>query len=406
MFVTQSFNFRSDLAGSPTWRSGAWHTYENFPHCSAPQLVIKPARPLSECLLTALHMTRIVFSDFDEFSDSIAGMAGQFMPTAHSTKEWWVQNVATGGVLMQTFQIGGQATFAGDGKPDHITLQVPLSDPARSRLDGWPLGQDSCLLIREGQRFALTTLASTRWVSLVVPSDHEMLAPEPMKSKMSLLFDNRRPSRAIIGAEHLDRIRLLANRLSAVADEPAFDAAASSAREEIIAAVSQAIAASSRPLPRQIGRPCFARVRIIAKVLALAEGSPGTPLLTDDLCRTTGVAERTLRSIFHEYFGVGPIRFLKVRQLRNIREALLAADPTRETVTRIAIRFGISDLSLFAYNYKALFGESPSRSLRTASRRAPRPVAAVRDPWLQYASYDSSSPNVVVRSAELGSNIC
>lgn len=73
-------------------------------------------------------------------------------------------------------------------------------------------------------------------------------------------------------------------------------------------------------------------------------------VLTDDLCRRTGVAERTLRNTFHECFGVGPVRFLKMRQLRNIRHALLAADPTRETVTRIAMRFGISDLSLFAYN--------------------------------------------------------
>ena len=73
--------------------------------------------------------------------------------------------------------------------------------------------------------------------------------------------------------------------------------------------------------------------------------------VTVDLCRATGVAERTLRNIFHEYFGVGPIRFLKVRQLQDIRQALLAADSTHETVTRIAARFGIWDFSLFARNY-------------------------------------------------------
>jgi AraC family transcriptional regulator, ethanolamine operon transcriptional activator len=100
------------------------------------------------------------------------------------------------------------------------------------------------------------------------------------------------------------------------------------------------------------------------------------------------VSERTLRNIFQEYFGVGPVRFLKVRQLRSIREALLAADPTRQTVTRIVMRFGISDFSLFSYNYKALFGESPSCSLRRASKRAERTVA-VPDLWLQHAPCDS-----------------
>jgi AraC family ethanolamine operon transcriptional activator len=333
-------------------------------------------------------MTRIVFSDFDEFSDAVAGTAGQFMPTARWTNEWWVQNVAASGVQMQTFQIGGQSTFVGDGKPNQITLQVPLSDPARSRLDGSPLDQDSCLLVGKGQPFVLTTLAATRWVSLVIPSGHALLVPEHMKSKISLLFDDKPASRAIASTQHLDRIRLLANRLTTIAHGATLDAIANVARDEILAAVSQAIAASSRPSPRQVGRPSFARAQIIRKTLALTETSSGGPLLTDDLCRSTGVSERTLRNVFHEYFGVGPVRFLKVRQLRNIRGALLAADPARETVTSIAVRFGISDLSLFASNYKSLFGESPSYSLRRVSRRTDRPVAAC-DPWLQYATYDS-----------------
>ena len=77
------------------------------------------------------------------------------------------------------------------------------------------------------------------------------------------------------------------------------------------------------------------------------------------------------------------MRLLKVRQLREIRAALLRADPQRDTVTRIAARFGIWDFSLFARNYKALFGESPSRTLRTP----PNEVKARSSlSWLHYAS--------------------
>ncbi len=76
-------------------------------------------------------------------------------------------------------------------------------------------------------------------------------------------------------------------------------------------------------------------------------------------------ASARLRNTFNEYFGVGPIRLLKMRQLREIRAALLAADPVHETVASIAGRFGVWDFSLFARNYKRLFGESPSQTLRT-----------------------------------------
>lgn len=67
----------------------------------------------------------------------------------------------------------------------------------------------------------------------------------------------------------------------------------------------------------------------------------------------------------------------------SICAALLRADPQRDTVTRIAARFGIWDFSLFARNYKALFGESPSRTLRT-----PPSEVKVRSPlsWLHFAS--------------------
>jgi AraC family transcriptional regulator, ethanolamine operon transcriptional activator len=54
------------------------------------------------------------------------------------------------------------------------------------------------------------------------------------------------------------------------------------------------------------------------------------------------------------------MRLLKLRQLREIRAAMLAADPTHEISTRNAARFGILDLRLFARAYKAPFGESPS----------------------------------------------
>jgi AraC-like DNA-binding protein len=59
----------------------------------------------------------------------------------------------------------------------------------------------------------------------------------------------------------------------------------------------------------------------------LISESRGVPLFVNDVCRAAGVSERTLRNVFHEYVGVGPMRLLKVRQLHETRSALLAADP-------------------------------------------------------------------------------
>lgn len=337
-------------------------------------------------------MTRIVFRDFDEFADALGGAVGRFVPTARSTGEWWVQSVATGRLLTQPFQVGSPATFAGDGKRDEIALHIPLTDPTRIRIDGQVLDQNSFLLIKEGHPFTLSTAETTRWAAIVVPSSHELLALAFMESLTSRLFHTRTTSHANTKAEHLDRIRFLTARLSAAVGSVSFDATAVRvAEEELITLVSATLEASRKAPSRHVGgRPSFSRSRIIAKTLSLIEASTGEPLLMDDLCRATGVAERTLRNIFREYFGVGPMRLLKLRQLREIRAELLAADPTHAMVSRIAARFGVWDLSLFSRNYKALFGESPSYTLRTASTRAQRNFG-VRDTWLHYATRTFSS---------------
>ena len=136
------------------------------------------------------------------------------------------------------------------------------------------------------------------------------------------------------------------------------------AQEEVLHAVLQALEATSHANDRHIGRPQVSRTRVIARCLELIDASEGQPLFIDDLCTATQVSERTLRNIFQEYFGVGPMRLLKVRQLREIRSALLRADPLVDTVTKIAARFGVWDFSLFARNYRALYGEAPSETLR------------------------------------------
>jgi AraC family transcriptional regulator, ethanolamine operon transcriptional activator len=86
-----------------------------------------------------------------------------------------------------------------------------------------------------------------------------------------------------------------------------------------------------------------------------------------DLCRLAKVSERTLRTIFLESFGITPGRYLRARKLRAIRAALICADPRYETVSKIATRFGMSDLGRMARDYRMLFGEYPRTTLQAVT---------------------------------------
>jgi AraC-like DNA-binding protein len=103
---------------------------------------------------------------------------------------------------------------------------------------------------------------------------------------------------------------------------------------------------------------------IVARFEEFLEANPDRPLYLTEICAAIGVAERTLRASCEEHLGMGPIRYLTLRRMNLVRRALLRADPFKATVTRIVTDHGFWELGRFSVAYAALFGESPSRTLR------------------------------------------
>jgi transcriptional regulator GlxA family with amidase domain len=92
-----------------------------------------------------------------------------------------------------------------------------------------------------------------------------------------------------------------------------------------------------------------------------------------ELCRVTGVSERTLRNAFYRTRGCSPKRVLLRLRLEKVREALISGAATT-TVTSVATAFGFYDLGRFAGRYKAVFGEYPSDTLRTRAALVHAPI--------------------------------
>lgn len=340
-------------------------------------------------------MTRTIFRDFDEFAEAINGIAGRFVPTARSETDWWVQVVSAGRVAIQQVQIGGAATFVGDGRSCAFTLGIPIVPSPSIRIDGQSMREGSFILGKAGQPFTFAAGQATCWMGINVPLDHALLPAELIES---LNARTRRSDGGTLGntaQPYVASARLLASRLFAEdgSVELVDPAAARAVEEEIVAITSHALDANNRVEHSRLGRPRFSRDRIVARALELVEASEGQPLFLNDLCRVAQVSERTLRNIFLEYFGVGPMRLLKVAQLSEIRSALIAADPATQTISSIVTRFGVWDFSSFARNYKALYNETASETLRksaltrSTSTRPARGPNAMNPTWIRFASH-------------------
>jgi len=115
------------------------------------------------------------------------------------------------------------------------------------------------------------------------------------------------------------------------------------------------------------------------------------PVYLGEMYAATGVSETTLHRCCHEHLGMGPVRYLRLRRMSLVRAALLRADPANATVTDIATDHGFWELGRFAVEYRALFGESPSASLRRPTGGLHK-IVLLLSPWRNLHSLKPGRP--------------
>ncbi|MGA7932356.1 MAG: helix-turn-helix domain-containing protein [Kovacikia sp.] len=107
------------------------------------------------------------------------------------------------------------------------------------------------------------------------------------------------------------------------------------------------------------------RYQLVKQVEAYMLNHLDQPLTLQDLCAMTGSSKRrTLQTAFLEVFGISPMTYLKIQRLHGVRCQLKAAHPQTKTVVGIATRWGFWHMGHFSRDYKRMFGELPSQTLR------------------------------------------
>lgn len=91
------------------------------------------------------------------------------------------------------------------------------------------------------------------------------------------------------------------------------------------------------------------------------------------LCEALRASPRTLEAAFRECAGISPHRFFHLQRLNRARRELARSWSEEARVTDIALGLGFTELGRFAGQYRKLFGELPSETLR----RQPRTTVAI-----------------------------
>lgn len=105
------------------------------------------------------------------------------------------------------------------------------------------------------------------------------------------------------------------------------------------------------------------RKQVVERVKDYLHSRQNLPVTITELCQIAFVSRRTLQYSFESILGYSPLYFIRMTRLNQVRRALKNASED-SSVNEIAEFWGFTHAGQFGSDYKKLFGELPSETLR------------------------------------------
>jgi len=229
------------------------------------------------------------------------------------------------------------------------------------------LTQDSVLAFRGDNDFTLTTPDNFDAVVVAVPEQALIDAIQPHSNEeLKQLFPSA-PSVLVIPPGKLDELR---NCLLSIFDpsnfEPgllAYPQVQKAMRSAIIGHLAEVLGTATQAPPPS--RSFKGRLQVVRDATDYALSHTTEPITVGDLCEKLNISRRMLNYCFLEVFGTNPVQYLRTLRLNGVRRELRECSGSTSAIRDIASNWGFWHLSRFAGEYRELFGELPSDTLRS-----------------------------------------
>jgi AraC family ethanolamine operon transcriptional activator len=246
---------------------------------------------------------------------------------------------------------------------------VPESESDSFRVDSHRIESGAVAVRRGRQPFELITPTSFRIYGIVV--DHEILSrrieilhPEQGDIAGLKLYEIE------VDKTHCTALRQLVQEMLREIDcRPEILAApgvCEAMESSLLDAVAGVCVSSSQG--RQNTRREVQHSLIVRNVRQFLLDHANRVISVPELCRGFNISRRTLQYAFEEVLGISPNAYLRILRLNGARRDLSRRD-TATSVQQVAADWGFWHLSQFAKDYRTLFQELPSATLKRIEGR-------------------------------------
>jgi AraC-like DNA-binding protein len=242
-----------------------------------------------------------------------------------------------------------------------------LTEPGPSMfMNGAEIGIDQIAVVHPGASYTFRLSGATRWGSASLAKDD--IDDLDITETGGCLNRSGEVSVLTPPLAALDRLRSLHAYMGCLAKTDPRSAVDTQLTHDLEYSLVDAVHGILNMQAPRSGRNGRAHHRLIVdRFRTLREAHTDGPVDLADISRRAGISDRTLRLACQEHLAVSPLQYVFLRRMRSARRALLQADPDILYVTDIATDHGFWELGRFAVNYREMFGESPSATLRRAA---------------------------------------
>jgi AraC-like DNA-binding protein len=303
-------------------------------------------------------VTRTVTDEVDGYTSSVAGVELQSVRGGRGTGPSKVTAALSERFAFTSSKIGFPMLTSATIADDVVALALIGSSPPGNRWCETDLSPGAVVLYgpqaehtalnRPGLEFTFTVVACRRLFEHA--EELGLCIAPPDNGEMHLVA--RTPRTDLL--RHTFPLFALVAESGVNATEPLCDS--------VMRAMVYAL--SERDRPRRIGVAHRIDSRQITHVcIDYASSIKRIPSISE-LCLVAHVSERRLRKAFVDEFDRPPSRFFRAWALNAAHRRLVASQDGRDNVTRVASDLGFPHLGRFSGDYRAVYGEAPSSTLR------------------------------------------
>ncbi len=243
-----------------------------------------------------------------------------------------------------------------------------ISGDCPTTCNGYDIDSKSFMFYRKNSEYMATTNGPCKWTYITFKTDYlEESLLEPLQVQLDKKRSISSYLQKIKEQVYLDTFYGIVNEITELADSNPLIFQ----NREIIKGMewslldSQMLVLSNtlNSSAKNTDRGKKSHESIIRQSIDFLKSNSYEPIHVLDLCWALNVGLRTLYYAFREFYGISPIRYLRLLRYAKARRDLINADPERTTVTDIAAKWRFWHFGRFSVEYKAIYGESPSDTL-------------------------------------------